>query len=80
MTAGQFQGKVNRKQIIEGVHYFIRDRGTWVDVAAMEAWVRNEAYGLNTKASKSGSHTGVRRTRVSSINRGTGPIALKPVV
>lgn len=40
MTDGQFRGKVQRKQFIRNKHYFVVDRITWVDVEALETWIK----------------------------------------
>jgi len=40
MTDGQFRGKVQRKQFIRNKHYFVVDRITWVDVEAVEEWIK----------------------------------------
>ncbi len=42
MTDGQFRGKVQRKQFIRNKHYFVVDRVTWVDVEALETWIKRK--------------------------------------
>jgi hypothetical protein len=79
MTDGEFRGKCQRGKFTKGVHYFIQDRATWVDVEAIEEWIRSGGSALKTVVSKSVTAHEARCTRRSSINRGTGPTVLKPV-
>jgi hypothetical protein len=80
MTEGEFRGKVQRNKLTRGVHYFIKDRATWIDVEAMEQWIRSEASGANITVSRSGITSVAGRSRTSSTRRGTKPTVPMRVV
>lgn len=68
MTEGQIRGKIQRRVWQDGVHYAVRDGGTWLHVENIEAWLTNgntqpAAAQATREALKSAGNTMVRRTR-----------------
>jgi hypothetical protein len=80
MTDGQFRGKVQRSQFIRNKHYFVVDRVTWVDLEAIDQWIRSGGLGPKTTVSKSATVIRPKGTRTSLTSPGIRPIAWKPVV
>ena len=80
MTDGQFRGKVQRSQFIRDQHYWVIDRQTWVDVEAIEKWIRSGGLDPKTAVLRSATRIRTKDIPTSLTNRGTQQTAWKPVV
>ena len=66
LSNGQVRGKIGRGVWIRGVHYYVIERATWIDVEAVEAWIKSAASEGGEPKSNPGLTTSQRGSRRTS--------------